>query len=407
MTALSVDHGLRAESADEVRQIAEWLQKRNIAFCGLKWDGVKPQTGIQEAARRARFNLLRHWCRAHGVLHLLLAHHQEDQAETFLLRLKGRSGADGLAGMAPLVEESDVRILRPVLNQPKKRLQAVLEACGQSWLEDPSNRNTRYGRVSLRFFMPQLNAVGLSVPLLATASKNLGMTRMQHESELASLAARSLCLYPAGVACCDLKAVLKAGLIGEMMVRRLLACIGKKKDYAPALQGVHRILRAVQTGKSGAFSLSGCLLIPRYREGRLWICRELRRNENPVSFFDTAGESVWDERFSFRLSGKNVSSGVWSVQALGKKRAGVLMAENFQANRSLFPEALDRCVYAHWPHRVYHTLPAIFHDDILVAVPHVGYIDKTQQAAGGVQALSARFMPAKPITISNDYLAYQ
>ena len=134
VTALSIDHGLRPAAADETRQVGVWLAARNIEHHVLTWDGEKPQTGLQASARAARYDLLAQWCRHARVLHLLLAHHLEDQAETFLLRLNRDSGIDGLAAMAAVVEKADMRVLRPLLGVPKARLRATLQSRSQPWV---------------------------------------------------------------------------------------------------------------------------------------------------------------------------------------------------------------------------------------------------------------------------------
>ena len=80
--ALTVDHQLRPESAAETHTLAGWFAARGLPHAILVWQGDKPSSGIQEAARAARYELLADWCRRNGVLHLLTAHHREDQAET-------------------------------------------------------------------------------------------------------------------------------------------------------------------------------------------------------------------------------------------------------------------------------------------------------------------------------------
>ena len=99
VTALTVDHGLRDGSSREAAQVATWLWGLEIAHTILPWTGPKPKTGIQKAAREARYALMSDWCRGQGVLHLALAHNLEDQAETYLMRLGRGSGGDGLAAM--------------------------------------------------------------------------------------------------------------------------------------------------------------------------------------------------------------------------------------------------------------------------------------------------------------------
>ncbi len=99
LVALTVDHGLRPESTGEARQVGRWLKKRGIPQRILRWDGPKPGSALQAEARSARYALLTGWCRARGILHLLLGHQREDQAETVLMRLERGSGPDGLAAM--------------------------------------------------------------------------------------------------------------------------------------------------------------------------------------------------------------------------------------------------------------------------------------------------------------------
>src|SRR3546814_12499611 len=96
-----------------------------------------------------RYRLLAGWCAAAQVLHLALAHHVEDQAETLLLRLARGSGIDGLAATAPVSESQAVRLLRPLLGVPRARLAAVLRAAGQAHGVDTSRRNTALRRVTL------------------------------------------------------------------------------------------------------------------------------------------------------------------------------------------------------------------------------------------------------------------
>ena len=90
--ALIVDHGLRRESANEALTTAAVLERQGIESVVLRWTGPKPQAGLQEAARHARYRLLREACRDRGILHLLVAHHADDQAETIAMRAARASG---------------------------------------------------------------------------------------------------------------------------------------------------------------------------------------------------------------------------------------------------------------------------------------------------------------------------
>ena len=151
---LTVDHRLRPESGAEANKVRRWLAARAVSHRTLRWTGTRPVSRVQEEARAARYALLVGWCRQARVLHLLLGHQREDQAETVLQRLVRGSGIDGLAAMAPvrLAMEPDgggVRLLRPLLSVSRDALTASLAFWGQPWIDDPTNRDTFHTRPRL------------------------------------------------------------------------------------------------------------------------------------------------------------------------------------------------------------------------------------------------------------------
>src|SRR5689334_21506590 len=103
VVGLTVDHRLRPGSGAEARQVGRWLAAAGIAHHILVRRDELAAGSRQAAARAARYALLGDWCRRQGVLHLLVAHQQEDQAETLLLRLGRGSGLEGLAAMPAVV----------------------------------------------------------------------------------------------------------------------------------------------------------------------------------------------------------------------------------------------------------------------------------------------------------------
>src|SRR5579859_2956539 len=188
--ALTVDHRLRPESAAEARQTGDWLAARGIAHQTLVWQGPHPRSDIQAAGRAARYRLLEGWCAERGCLHLLTAHHLEDRAETFWLRLARGSGLDGLAGISAVTERAQCRLLRPLLDVPPERLRARLRREDQAWIEDPSNRNAEFGRVRVRQARALLAAEGLSAERLAETLRHLGRARQALEAGTCALVAR-------------------------------------------------------------------------------------------------------------------------------------------------------------------------------------------------------------------------
>jgi len=198
-TAVTVDHRLRPESGAEAAQVAAWLGRLGIAHAILPRTGPALAGDIQAEARAARYHLLEQWCASNGVLHLLTAHHLEDQGETLLLRLARGSGLYGLAGMPALAERAQCRILRPFLEVPKARLGATLAARGQDWIRDPSNRDPAFARVRLRQAEEILAAEGLGARRLAGTAQRLGQARHAFEPAVTRLLASGAWLHPAAL----------------------------------------------------------------------------------------------------------------------------------------------------------------------------------------------------------------
>ena len=187
-TVLAVDHGLRPESADEARAVADRAAALGFRHAVLPWEGPKPHTGIQAAARAARYRLMGEHMAAHDIGRLLTAHTRDDQAETLLMRLARGSGLDGLAAMAPWTEvgargeTASLRVVRPLLGVAKARLRATLEARGIPWIEDPSNQSPPSSAPAGAPRAADLEALGLSSEMLASSARRLQRARAALEA---------------------------------------------------------------------------------------------------------------------------------------------------------------------------------------------------------------------------------
>lgn len=271
--ALIVDHGLRPESAAEARSTRDLLAAHGIAAEILLWRGVKPSTGLQEAARRARYELLLGACRRRGLLHLLTAHHADDQGETIRMRAARDSGPDGLAGMAAQVERSEARLLRPLLAVRRERLTATLRARGVPWIDDPSNSDLRFERARLRQRPPEVAHDAFGVACLSGA-------RAERDAALACASVATIEVDGKGV----MLDRSSFGQLEEEVAARLLGRVVQGiggKDYPPRRERLFRATRRLgrepargKSGKSQDFTLSECRLMLRQAGQRLcWIVR--------------------------------------------------------------------------------------------------------------------------------------
>ena len=379
-TALVVDHGMRPESAREAATVGAWLADAGIESVTLTCKAPPPASDRQAAARRARYALMRRWCRDAGVLHLLLGHHRLDQAETFLLRLARGSGVDGLAAMAAIHETGDVRLLRPLLDVPRERLRACLEDERRPYVEDPSNEDIAFARVRMRAVLPAFEREGLTASRLTATARRMARARVALDSAATALLARAAAIYPEGYANLRPATLCEAPEeVGLRALSRLLACIGGG-DYGPRLERLERLHGwLAQGGSAGAGrTLGGCRIIR--RRGSVLVCRETAAVKGSVAVGDGA---VWDGRF--RLSVGRVSPGGPRVGMLGRAGWKKLVHERPGLRKLDLAAAVRR------------SLPAVWALDEVIAVPHLSYRrDNQDSRASPVDGIA--FLPARPLS---------
>jgi tRNA(Ile)-lysidine synthase len=187
LVAVTVDHGLRPEAKREAAAVKKLARSLSVEHRTMRWSGRKPSTGLQQAARNARYGLLAAAAKSAGARHILTAHTMDDQAETVLIRLARGSGVSGLAAMARLaplpqisrertgrsLSEDALVVVRPFLLVSKSRLIKTLRAAGIEPADDPSNRDPRFTRVRFRALMPELAREGLIPSRLSLLAKRV------------------------------------------------------------------------------------------------------------------------------------------------------------------------------------------------------------------------------------------
>ena len=154
LQVVTVDHGLRPEAAAEAAFVAGISEGLDLPHITLAWDGLKPDSGLSEAARNARYTLLEEFARDIAASAILVGHTLDDQAETIYMRNSRGSGngqGRGLSGMSSyMLLPRGTRLFRPLLGVYRKQLRQYLTEHHQSWIEDPSNQDASYERVRVR-----------------------------------------------------------------------------------------------------------------------------------------------------------------------------------------------------------------------------------------------------------------
>jgi tRNA(Ile)-lysidine synthase len=151
LTALTVNHNLRAESSAEISKIQEWMKNRKINHEVLTWEHDELTTAVEEKARAARYQLLTEYCLANDIKVLLTAHHAMDQIETLFMRLLRGSSLKGLCSMRSKSVCNNVVIGRPLLSIFPDELKSLLaKRFSQQYIVDPSNFSEQFERNRVR-----------------------------------------------------------------------------------------------------------------------------------------------------------------------------------------------------------------------------------------------------------------
>lgn len=272
--ALTVDHQLRPTSAQEATHVAKIMKAHGIEHYILVWDAEeKPSSGIEEAARKARYNLLEKWCSENNVKFVMTAHHLFDQAETFFMRLYRGSGLNGLCGMREVFRRHNLYILRPLLDTNPSVMRKYLQEKNIAWVEDESNNAEQYLRVKMRHILPDFyQKSGITVEQVVKTMKCLQYSRDYLENEIQQIIGQSFQNWFDYAYCCTFEDFLNfSDEIKFRLLSYLLRNIGHN-EYAPRAEKIINLIRQLKKESFYSATLGHCRL--HLHDKRLWIYPE-------------------------------------------------------------------------------------------------------------------------------------
>jgi tRNA(Ile)-lysidine synthase len=275
--AATVDHALRPESRAEAEMVAELCERLGVphAILTATWD-EKPETGIQERARLMRYRLLGQWARERGLTALLTAHHLDDQAETFLMRLSRGAGVKGLAGMRPIARGAgaSVAVVRPLLGWRHSELEGVCTAAAVKPVDDPSNADEQFERVRIRNGLAEADwlqpaAIAQSASHLAEADAALHWATDLEWRRSVTRGGGQIVYKPS-----DAPREIRRRIIR----RALLALATEGGGVEPRGRELDQILAALRTGRRATLRGVLCISGPEWRFTRAPARRPARRS---------------------------------------------------------------------------------------------------------------------------------
>lgn len=284
--AVTLDHGLRPEAAQEAAKVAELCARLGVSHTTLTWRAGPGRGNLQAAARKARYGLIARWAQGRGLGVLALGHTLDDQAETVLMRLVRGSGVDGLSAMDEVIRREGLLWLRPLLHVPRAALRTYLRAEGLEWCEDPSNSDMQFQRVRARAALVALEPLGITAEGLAATAQRQRRARQALEAQVAQ-ALDAHARDENGTVMVDRAALSLLPEIRDRFFAFLLQRL-TGADYRPRLSMLHRWIASAGTGGG---TLTGCLLCP--GRGGLRLAREYAA----VAGLRVSVTEPWDRRW--------------------------------------------------------------------------------------------------------------
>lgn len=285
LEAVTIDHALRPEAADEAVAVSRFCQAFAIAHHSLRWNDDKPKTGVSAAARLARYRLIGEVAEKIGATAIVVGHTQDDQRETIAMRSQRNAAQDrpGLSGMADAVLYNARHwVLRPFLNVRRDDIRDYLVTRNQSWFDDPSNEDVKYERVRVRKLPEHV----------ALSSAEAPLKRMELSSRAATFVACAVDVFPAGLI--RLHADRLEENTGTLRYAiSALACIAGGRPYPLAAESLDRVIAFLAQGLPGRMT-AGRVVFDRRKDG-LYLMRENRDVPNMTIL--PGATIIWDDRF--------------------------------------------------------------------------------------------------------------
>lgn len=376
---IHINHGLSPHAEAWQQQVVSWAQSIGLAGVCLSVQVEKSGLSLEAAARAARYQAFESILKPGEAL--LCGHHQQDQAETFCLRLMRGSGLTGLAAMAPSRSLGCAVLLRPLLNIPRARLLAYAQAHRFNWVEDESNQDLRFDRNWLRHAL---------MPTLAQrwpkASEQIAQTclRLQQAQQLLQeyLAADLLACAPRAERLGHSMLLAPLAQVSDARRSGILRCWFDSLGTLPPSQAVLAQMHALihSRADSEACVSWGRWHLRRYN-GRLYVLPQ-------VPALSPDWQAQWHTQVPLLLANGSCVSAAPSAEGLapgtytlrlrqGGERSHPAQRQHSQTLKKLLQEA----ALEPW---LRNQLPLVYRDNCLVAVGDL-WLERGHSVVNGVQ----------------------
>ena len=343
---LTVDHNLRNGSADEALYVGELCNKLGLIHKTLFWDHEDIEGNLSASAREARYRLMQNSIPSDAIL--ITGHTLDDQAETFLMRLRRGSGVDGLASMAEQSYLSfgndGITIFRPLLDFERQTLRKVLNFYKVDWIEDPTNNDQSFERVRVRELLARFVEIGID-------KNTIGRTALLMQSAKTALNHFASDCYEKFGSCDNGDIIFDFSEFSKQPLdvkRRLISAAQKwisNQKYRPRLSQVDALINSID--EKVTFSGSGTICY--FHNNSIRITREANAC---VCEIEASNDVIFDRR--------------WKLIALENCKDLTIKCLGEDGYSFLEPGIRKKI-----PYKTIIALPALFNDNNLIDFPFI------------------------------------
>ena len=324
---------------------------------------------------------------------MLVAHHFEDQKETFIMRLNSNSNIYGLACMPKVLLKKEIKILRPLLDLKKKVIIDYLKEKKVNWIEDPSNNSLKYSRNRLRKILPKLEEKGLTDSSFKKILKRAQKERKKIENKFSTWLIKNVKIHTLGYAAVNFKSLKLLDKDNFIFIFSKLLNIISGSFYGPKSKYVYNFYKKIKSNEIvNKTNLGGCHIF--FFKKKMCICREVfkktRRQEINFKF----NKIIWDNRFEI-----DDKKEIFLKRKLGKSVFIEQLQKEGWNKISLKNEKFKREITI--PNKIILSLPAVKNkkNDVLY-VPHLQYYSNIRSKR---EYSNMNFLFKPRLTLSNIY----
>ena len=293
ITVFHFDHKIRKNSSREAKWLKTYVSKLGIKFHLLNWDRNEKLVLNMKNAREARYEKILELSKKLKVIHLMTAHHSNDNLETYYMRKKRNSCTLGLSSIPKILIKENLQIIRPLLSFSKERLISTCNFFNVTWIEDSSNLNIQYERPRIRKELDKKTASQLT-----KIKKEFNKIKKYNEimeRKIRNFFLNYLNFFEYGVFQIDKNRFLECSKELKIEILKKILTTSSGKIFPPREVSIRNLIKSMQSNRCFRYTLHSCLL--EINSKKISVFRETSSIREVKKIIPKGKPYLWDNRF--------------------------------------------------------------------------------------------------------------